>query len=107
MSFTGGFLGVRSSVPIVGLKRTVFPNLRHRVEPYDINTYLVYSLTAPKECYVVDLNPLARTPPERPRCPCKGWQIREWCTHCDSAISFHFRQMFPMKMAVAPNPDLT
>lgn len=57
--------------------------INHKIEPIpgEAGRYRVYSQTAPDESYDVDVN--------SDECPCKGWSVRHWCSHLNSAHAYH------------------
>lgn len=56
--------------------------LEHNVRPVkgEHGRYEVESKTKPGEHYIVCLEDMT--------CPCKGWSVRKWCGHLDSAIAY-------------------
>lgn len=83
----------KTAMPTVALKRK-FPKLRHEVEYLGNGFYRVESLSAPGEHYDVDVRPLMEDPQRSPTCPCKGFSVRQWCTHIDDAVAAHVRRTF-------------
>lgn len=80
----------------VALKRK-FPNPRREVRYLGNNKYAVSSLSEPGKEHEVDLGPLFEVPMKQPTCPCKGWEIRHWCTHIEDSLIDAFRRMFAIE----------
>jgi hypothetical protein len=58
------------------------------------NFYQVESRSSPGEHYNVDLAGLYANPRTQPKCPCKGWSVRKWCSHIDDAVVVAVRREF-------------
>jgi hypothetical protein len=80
-------------MPTVGHK----PSFARDVAPRRIlgqRLYRIESEVCTREHYDVDVSGLMETPRRAPECPCKGYQCRGWCTHCDDAVVMHVRRVF-------------